>query len=317
MAEEEANQELSFFNTLYIRALKLTVTAGSFVVYRTSENGSPRNEVCRIVDIVNSIDCVPEKARQPLSSQAENDSSDYPLQFAKVNIFLKTEHFKGLDIYFPGAAEDTTQQSQENGQGWNRIVQSDRFAWLPSSCIVGLAFIAFESDDGFHDFCYKGITNFFVVKYRFMEASDKVSIIPRNECPPFASHIKGFKDIWSVDNCELVFNNLQHIRDEMQRILCRIAQSQGDFATRSSKIQLPSITWHFIKETMASGGVQCISDVDFCHPRGYLTWGLVYNSRRIVSHQEVLRFDTSWKLDVFQSVFGTMSGYGVRKKRCI
>jgi hypothetical protein len=66
---------------------------------------------------------------------------------------------------------------------------------------------------------------------------------------------------------------------------------------------------------MASGGVQCISDVDFCHPHGYLTWGLVYNSRRNVTHQEVLRFDTSWKLDVFQTVFGTMSGYGVRKKR--
>jgi hypothetical protein len=48
---------------------------------------------------------------------------------------------------------------------------------------------------------------------------------------------------------------------------------------------------------------------------GYLTWGLVYNSRRHTASQEVFRFDTEKKLDVFQSVFGTMSGYGVRKKR--
>jgi hypothetical protein len=84
--------------------------------------------------------------------------------------------------------------------------------WIASSWIlVGLAFIAFETDDTFNNYCYKGMTNFFVIKYRIMEAREKVSIIPHNEWTPFADQIKGFQDIWSVDNCELVFNNIHHI----------------------------------------------------------------------------------------------------------
>jgi hypothetical protein len=329
MAEEEGNDDfqaatweslnpLSFVSTVYIRSLKMSVTAGSFVTYCKNRSVGQR-DVCRIIDIVTSIDLVPEYARQSLLSQEEEDNeNEFPVQFAKVNLFVDIKTYNGCcGIHFPEAHQDSKQHYQQEGS-WNRIVQLNRIEWILSSWIVGLAFIAFESDDAMDDYCFRGMSNLFLAKYRIMEdkgGSEKVSIIPHNEWPPFAGHIKGFQDVWSVDNCLLIFNNIRHIRVEMQRILCRIAQSQGDFTTRSAKMQLPSSSWYFIKQVMASGGVQSIKNINFCSPHAYLTWGLVLNSRRNTGHQEVLRFDTERKLDVFRSLFGTMSGYGVRKRR--
>jgi hypothetical protein len=101
----------------------------------------------------------------------------------------------------------------------------------------------------------------------------------------------------------------------MQRVLCRVAQSQGNFTTKNTKLQLPSCTWYFIKNAMAVGGVDSVSTVKYSQPQAVLSWGLVYHSRRRTGHLDVLRFDTAKKLDVFRGLFGSMAGYGVRKQR--
>ena len=127
--------------------------------------------------------------------------------------------------------------------------------------------------------------------------------------------MKSFQNLWSVDHCELTFNTIRQIRQEMQRVLCRIAQSQGDFTTKNTKLQLPTCSWYFIKSAMAAGGVDSISAVKYSQPQASLSWGLVYRSRRHTGYLDVLRFDTAKKLKVFRGLFGEIAGYGVRKKR--
>ncbi|KAI2500990.1 hypothetical protein MHU86_13464 [Fragilaria crotonensis] len=100
----------------------------------------------------------------------------------------------------------------------------------------------------------------------------------------------------------------------MQRILCRVAQSQGNFAVKNTKLQVPSCTWHFIKDTLTTKGIES-NTVKFSQPRSFLSWGLVYNSCRHTGYLDVLRFDTVCKLQVFRAFFGNMAGFGVRKKR--
>ena len=102
---------------------------------------------------------------------------------------------------------------------------------------------------------------------------------------------------------------------DMQRILCRVAQSQGDFCSRTVKAQLPSCTWFFIKNAMARHGIESTLGVKNSQPRILLSWGLSYHSLRHTGHLDVLRFDTEAKLVAFRELFGHTSGYGVRKKR--
>jgi hypothetical protein len=226
------------------------------------------------------------------------------VQFAKVNIFQDRQSFSGCN--FPAGEDD-------HFHGWQRIVQVNTFDWIPLYLIVGLAFVAFEDDDAAFDDC-KGMSNFYVEKYRIMGASD-VSVIPQHACPPYPGQIESFQKLWSVDYCELTFNSIRHIRQEMQRILCHIAQSQGNFSTKNTKLHLPSCTWYFIKSTMAAEGVESISTVKYSQPRVFLSWGLGYHSSRHTGCLDVLRFDTAKKLDAFRGLFGRMAGYGFRKKR--
>lgn len=157
--------------------------------------------------------------------------------------------------------------------------------------------------------------HFYVAKYRMESGTGAVSIIPKNSCPPFAGQIDNFRKLWSVDFCQLAFNTIRHIRQEMQKILCRVAQPQGDFSTKNAKVYLPSCAWCFIKDAMANKGVHSIASVKFSRPRVSLSWGLSYCSHRHTGYLDILRFDTEKKLDVFRSLFGAMAGYGVRKKR--
>lgn len=247
----------SFKNTIYIPSLKISVTAGSFVSYRRSDAGSP-SIVGRVVEVVTSIDMVPDQDSHPLVYLAPPDhfESDIPVQFAKVNIFQDCQLFSGCN--FP--------PSDDRFDEWQSIVQIDKFDWIPSYIIVGLAFVAFEDDDTIDD-C-KGMSNFYIAKYR-ISGEGIVSTIPQHASPPFPGRIESFYKLWSVDYCELTFNTIRYIRQEMQRILCRVAQSQGDFTMKNTKLQLPSCTWHYIKNAMAAGGVDSISTVKFSQPQAF------------------------------------------------
>lgn len=296
----------SFKNTVYIPSLKILVTAGSFVRY-SSSTGHGSQCVGRIVEVVTSIDLVPNDERLSLIHLAPPGgtlANEIPVQFAKVNIFQDRQSFSSC--IFPAVENDRF-------HGWQRIVQVDTFDWIPSYLIVGLAFVAFEDYDAAFDDC-KGMSNFYVAKYRITGRSN-VSVIPRHTCPPYPGRIESFQKLWSVDYCELTFNTIRQIRQEMQRILCRIAQSQGDFSMKNTKLHLPSCTWYFIKNAMAAEGVDCISTVKYSQPRAFLSWGLAYHSCRHTGYLDVLRFDTAKKLNAFRGLFGKMAGYGVRKKR--
>ena len=293
----------SFINTAYIPSLKIMVTAGSFIRYSHCHVG-------RIVEIVNSIELVPNDEFELIVSPEGTEAmleEEIPVQYAKVNIF-NNRQVMARQFNFPTSNHD------RYDTGWQRIVQTDKFRWIPSHAIAGLAFVAFENNDGdVFDDC-KGMSFFYIAKYRITETGD-VSLIPLHECPPFPGQMEKFKRLWSLDCCELFFNTIRQIRFEMQRILCRIAQSQGDFSARNTKMHIPSCSWYFIKSAVAAEGVDSISTVRYSQPRVFLSWGLSYHSCRNTGFLDVLRFDTAKKMEVFRHVFGMMSGYGVRKKR--
>ena len=303
----------SYMITAYIPSLKSSVTAGSFVRYckgrEGDEDAGSHRRVGRILEVVASLDLVPnnvERHELMLDVAAQQDT-EIPVQYVKVNYFQDRRSLS--DCNFPSSLED----NRFDADGWQRIVQTDVSDWIPSYLIEGLAFIAFEDDDAFDD-C-KGMLQFYVAKYRIESGTRVVSIIPKHTCRPFAGQIDSFCKLWSTDFCQLAFNTIRHMRQEMQKILCRVAQSQGDFSGKNVKVYLPSCAWCFIKDAMANKGVHSTASVKFSRPRVSLSWGLSYCSHRHTGHLDILRFDTDKKLDAFRSLFGAMAGYGVRKKR--
>ncbi len=196
---------------------------------------------------------------------------------------------------------------------WQKIVQLDECEWVASYFVNGLAFVVMENDAIMHHEC-QGMRDFFLAKYR-ITGNGKVCVIPPHLCPQFAGYIEDFRKIWAVDFCELIFKSMLQIRREVQRILCRVAQSQGDFAVKNSKLHLSNCCWFFIKNAMEANGIHSIPGVRYSQPRSVLSWGLAFHSRPYTGYYEVLRFDTATKLHAFRGLFGTMIGYGVRKKR--
>jgi hypothetical protein len=300
----------SYKITAYIPSLKTSVTAGSFVRYCKGIEGDDygsHSRVGRILEVVALLDMVPNGERHQLMNvAAPQQDTEIPIQYVKVNYFQDRRSLS--DGNFPSSFEDDRFDA-----GWQKVVQTDVSEWIPSYLIEGLAFIAFEDDDSFDD-C-KGMRHFYVAKYRIESETGVVSTIPKHTCPPFAGQIDSFCKLWSVDFCQLAFNTIRHIRQEMQKILCRVAQSQGDFSAKNVKVYLPRCAWCFIKDAMADKGVHSIASVKFSKPQVSLSWGLSYCSRRHTGYLDILRFDTDKKLDAFRSLFGAMAGYGVRKKR--
>jgi hypothetical protein len=101
----------------------------------------------------------------------------------------------------------------------------------------------------------------------------------------------------------------------MQRIRCRAAQSQGDFAVKKAKLHLPSCSWYFIKYSMVRQGVDSIPGIRYRQHHSVSNWDLSYHSQSHFGYRDVLLFDLVKKMRAFRALFGTMTGYGVRKKR--
>lgn len=297
----EALTPTSFQITLYVPCLKLTITAGSFVLFRKEGSTPPCSLVVgRVIDVASSIDGLPQAEREALGPSPNG------IMFANINVFKDRSM---CDVgCFP--ADD----SLLSCSGWNNIVQVEDCHWVPSSAIAGLAFVFMDQDvtsNALED-CV-GMDNFFVVKYR-QARNGVVSPVRRDMCRPFAESMDNFHKIWSVDHCQIIFSCLCQIRRELQSLLCTVAQAQGDFSTRNSKIQVPGFCWYYIKNTMSQQGTTCIH-APFTQRRSLLSWGLTYESRRHRGCLEILRFDTVEKLKNFRTLFGTIAGYGVRKKR--
>ena len=116
--------------------------------------------------------------------------------------------------------------------------------------------------NSFYD-CH-GMKNVFLLKFRISQDGN-VSVIPKEMCPPFPSFIESFSKLWSLCYCELIFNSIHQIQHAMQHILCRVAQSQGDFAVKNVKLQFPSCCWFYIKSQMQAEGVQSFFLSDICN----------------------------------------------------
>ena len=102
-----------------------------------------------------------------------------------------------------------------------------------------------------------GMHNFFVVKYR--QARNRVmSPVQRDMCWPFTKSMDNFHKTWSVDHCQIIFSCLCQIWQELQCLLCTVAQAQGNFCTQNSKIQVPGFCWYYIKNTVSQQGITCI-----------------------------------------------------------
>ena len=300
---------------VYIPCLKFIITAGSFVLYEERNvegSAEPKTQVGRVLQAVNTIDMVPEGDTPPAIRHDEQiilqeggcgnyvtNNNQIPLQYIKVNVFAEDD-----SVVASAAA------------GWKYLIQREEYEWILADSVTNLSFV-FPSEEVIshhrYDDC-RGISNFFVLKHR-RSRDGSVSSIPIMACPPFGGQLEGFGIYWSVDNCQVIFHSIREIGRSIQRVLCRIAQSQGDFASCNAKLHLPLCSWVYIKTQFEKKGIVNVQSVAYSQPRPILSWGLAYKCIRDSGKMEVLRFDTGIKMQAFRQVFGCISGYGVRKKR--
>lgn len=344
----------SFQPTFYLPALRVSITAGSFILYDTSRcrshqssgtaglasmsdnndensNGKgftstllPSNEVLksvgRIIEVVDSVENIGDPSvtvsfRDQMISLSQQAHADAPLQYLKVNMFR--DHSLISDRLFAGH-RDTLSKTAIDKSKWQRLVQLCEYEWIPSTAVVGLSFVFPEADGELvsHTFddC-RGMFNVYLLKHR-IDSAGHISCIPHDSCPPFPSCLESYRKLWSVDHCQMIFNGIRQIRQDIQHSLCRVAQSQGDFAVKKTKLLLPSCCWFYIKSSLATEhGIRSVPTVTYSQPKSVLSWGLTLHSSPYVGTLDVIRFDTQAKMDAFRQLFGIMAGFGVRKRR--
>ena len=269
----------AFRTSLYLDCLKVSVTVGSFVMYKGT--GQSISQLGRVIDIASTRDMIPQNDSL-IEGLQESDGSSMlssttdtrmPEQFVKVNVFKHLESFfeggSCLNVYDSSAYSTTS--------GWQMVVQVDEYFWITSKTICDLCFVFLEKDvaSGLFDDCC-GMYNFYVVKCRFAQNDTCASIVPPDSCPPFPGNMEGFAEYWCSDQSMSLYNNIRQIRYDMQRILCRVAQSQGDFATRTARLQLPSCTWYYIKNFMDRQSLKVTKGLKNTQPQAVLSWGLVF-----------------------------------------
>lgn len=90
----------SFMSTAYLRCLKLSITPGSFILYRNKAEAfdAPNPRVGRILEVVDSIDKVPGSEnfpaiQEPFQVAYRSGENEGPLQFVRVNVFKSRSMF--------------------------------------------------------------------------------------------------------------------------------------------------------------------------------------------------------------------------------
>jgi hypothetical protein len=282
--------------------------------------GQSTSHLGRAIDVVSTRNMIPQNDSF-IEGPQESEGSSFPSskadtrmpeQFVKINVFKHLESFSAGG----GCLKLNDSDAYSSTSGWQMVVQVDEYFWITSKTICDLCFVFLEKDvaSGLFDDC-RGMYNFFVVKCRFAQNDICASTVPPDSCPPFPGNMEGFAKYWCSDQSKILYNNIRQIRNDMQRILCCVAQSQGDFATRTARMQLPSCIWFYIKHFMDRQSLKVTTGLKNTQPQAILSWGLGYRAVRQTSHLEVLRFDSHSKMLSFRKLFGDTCGFGVRKKR--
>lgn len=130
MATWETLKAKPSIESVYLPCLKLTITSGSFILYESKVDGNAATvlQVGRVLQVVKSIDMIPESNRYPAICQEpfhEGDSdnasrNDIPLQFIRINVFKNRASFSEEDFAVNG---DNSVLSSPVSGGWKYLVQ--------------------------------------------------------------------------------------------------------------------------------------------------------------------------------------------------
>ena len=130
--------------TVYVHCLKLSVTVGSFVMYRVA--GEAKAQIGRVVDVASTRDNVPQcdnfiEGEQETHEGSSNISSEedtrMPVQFVQLNIFRHLSSFEEQAfLELEDAAKDNNTSDE-----WQVVVQVNEDCWIPSTSICDLSFV--------------------------------------------------------------------------------------------------------------------------------------------------------------------------------
>jgi hypothetical protein len=196
------------------------------------------------------------------------------------------------------------------------VVQTLEFRSISPNQIIDIAFVFKTSFllDSPQYHVVQGISNVFQLRYR----SDS-SLIGVGKCLPFPSCYESFSfypDCYS----SRIWNGLELIRDEMNRLLGRYAMSQGDYSKGNGKVTISKEVWEYIVRRL-----HVIIDGDCSQKLNTQTTkrikrvlhpGFKLCSHRVVSNEgSFLRFQTNRQLCALVELFGETVLCNIRKRR--
>ena len=256
---------------IYVPSLKGFLSFGTFILYR--DESSEEVVVGRLM-------------------HREANSNDTVV----VNHFPLLASIPEMNKCVPHLASELTDSVSE-------IVHSRKLSCVALEDINNVAFV-FKMEAILHQgIVLNGICNGYIIRFREDES-------PVEEFVTFPSRHK-LHNHSSTCYSQQLWQSLEMIRDVLVRCLNRYSQKQGDDVRFSYKCPFfPSEAWHHISICCAHDSLSP-RPVDTRSIRSRQFGPMKSSSFRMERSAELIRFETVQDLEIFRSIFGIHSTYGI------
>jgi hypothetical protein len=168
-----------------------------------------------------------------------------------------------------------------------------------------------------------GMSNAFFCRYRYNDGKLEGTTLPTH--PFFRPHFHLTDGDDDDDDGEIVLKvdgQCYHskiwkwmciVQETMKRVLQRYSEKQGSFTRHSLKVPFYGDCWEYIKASVEAHVPVHTKKTKATRTR--VSNGLKYQTIRMPTVTEILRFETKDQLKLFRSLFGSFSTFGYRQRR--
>jgi len=272
---------------VYVPVLRAMIPVGHYVIVSVGEG---RSVVCQIIGRVEGADQLVEVLPFiPLYSREANDYFSSPI------------------TALPRALTESTCADVIE------VFRTSSIATVRASVISNVAFIFLADHVRSHLFNIHGISNAFLVRFKYSLDNHALAPLDSNSFHCFPDMSIQYQQFWSDCFARTIYNAIDHLRQEIWRFLCRYGASQGIFPKQTVNLYFPTAFTNYLSNYLQLSGVRH-EECAIGEPQRKVDVNFLY---RMVSPKFVYRYfrlDSADHMQCITNLIGTMSIFGVRKR---
>jgi hypothetical protein len=194
------------------------------------------------------------------------------------------------------------------------LVNITKIAKVNIASIKGLAFVFLESDVNNHIYYIQGMTNAFIIRFKFcIEKRDLVSLDNSSfHCFPDLHPVH--RMAWNECYGRTIYTSIDHLRQQIWRFLCRYGASQGIFPRQLIQLYYPTQFTNYLCNFLVLAQVP-FEVKTLQEPQHRVESKFIYRMVSASQEYKLFNLDTAERVELFGRLIGATSIFGIRKRK--